>query len=98
MTKATTQHKIQAVINNRRYRAAVLALLGDVCIRCGFSDPRALQVDHVDGGGFQSRKIGQGISSSQLLNAVIKDPDKFQLLCANCNWIKRVENKEFGIK
>ena len=25
-----------------------------------------------------------------------KDSGKYQLLCANCNWIKRHKNKEFG--
>ena len=26
----------------------------------------------------------------------IKKEKKYQLLCANCNWIKRFENKEWG--
>jgi hypothetical protein len=54
----------------QRMRLSVLEALGGECIRCGFDDKRALQIDH------------------------IKGENKYQLLCANCNWIKRVENNE----
>jgi hypothetical protein len=34
----------------------------------------------------------------KLLKAVFekcsKNPEKYQLLCANCNWKKRIQNKE----
>lgn len=61
-------------------------LLGKVCIKCGFSDWRALQIDHINGKG---ETTGFGTYKE-----VIKDPSRFQLLCSNCNWIKRHENRE----
>lgn len=72
-------------------RAAVFMALGGVCKRCTFSDIRALQIDHVHGGGQQEFKRKSGIS---YLYHVLKhlESGNYQLLCANCNWIKRHEN------
>lgn len=53
----------------------------------GCVDTRALQVDHVNGGGTKERKQ---IGYRQLYRKVIKDTENtYQLLCANCNWIKK---------
>jgi hypothetical protein len=52
----------------------------------GCTDRRCLQIDHVYGGGSQERKTSTGYI---ILLRVIEDEDhKYQLLCANCNWIK----------
>ena len=78
-----------------RVRNAVCALLGGVCIKCGFSDRRALQVDHIAGNGHKERLKLK--TSSSLYRKILKmlHPEKeYQLLCANCNWIKRVERGE----
>lgn len=76
----------------RNLRLAVLAFLGNKCKRCGFSDNRALQIDHVHGGGKQELK---GLSREQYYHKVLADSEGlYQLLCANCNWIKRHENQE----
>lgn len=77
----------------RRKRAAAIDLLGGVCVRCGFSDRRALQFDHTDGSGFQQRK-NNGFQAYPSIRRILAGDDGFQLLCANCNWIKRVENNE----
>jgi hypothetical protein len=72
-------------------KAKVWEILGTVCVRCGFSDKRALQVDHVNGGGTKEReKLGW----VYMLDRVIEHPDEYQVLCANCNWIKKAENNE----
>ncbi len=34
----------------QKIRLKALALFGDKCIRCGYSDSRALQIDHIKGG------------------------------------------------
>lgn len=75
-------------------RKEILELLGGKCCRCGFDDVRALQVDHVNGGGHQERKITTSVN--KLFKDIKKIPEKYQLLCANCNWIKRYENKEYA--
>ena len=77
-----------------RLRLATIEKLGGKCIKCGFSDARALQVDHINGGGNQERVSGKLNSVNALYRDVCSSEGKYQLLCANCNVIKRVENKE----
>lgn len=74
-------------------RQAVIAELGGACVKCGFSDYRALQFDHVNGDGFKEGRL-QFTSISKILKRV--ERGELQLLCANCNWIKRAENNEVG--
>ena len=82
-----------AALNNdlaRRNRADLIAALGGACERCGFDDPRALQVDHVKG-----RDGPRGnVNTRKWYAHVLAHPDEFQLLCANCNVIKRIEERE----
>lgn len=73
-------------------RQALLALFGGKCCRCGFDDPRALQIDHVNGGGGQERKALQ--NAGRVYKKVLADQTGYQLLCANCNWIKKYEEHE----
>ena len=74
------------------YRQRALELLGGKCSRCGFSDPRALQIDHINGGGVQEHKR---LGGRRITKKVAEGyTEGYQLLCANCNWIKRVENGE----
>ena len=70
--------------------------LGGACQHCGFDkDQRALQIDHVHGGGHKERT--QLKSANALYRKVLADKsDRYQLLCANCNVIKRHVNKEWG--
>ena len=76
----------------RRRRAKVLEFLGNVCCKCGFDDSRALQIDHVRGGGSLTVKAE---GKTYVMSDIYENPDRYQLLCANCNWIKRVENQEY---
>lgn len=84
----------------RKMRKAVLEVLGNKCAKCGFSDSRALQIDHINGGGSKERKTtgtGSAYFYKTVLESFIKKEQKYQLLCANCNWIKRYENKEHNL-
>lgn len=68
---------------------------GLVCIKCGFSDIKALQIDHVNGGGRKElRELSFDKNNKQYLEHIKKNPIGYQLLCANCNWIKKVDNNE----
>ena len=68
---------------------------GAICIRCGFSDKRALQLDHINGGGNVIHKKFRG---KNMYKIYLQNPEltkqTLQVLCANCNWIKRHENNE----
>ena len=54
-------------------------------------DIRCLQVDHINGGGTQERKR---IGNYAIYGKILKDTTGYQLLCANCNSIKKHELKE----
>ena len=77
-------------------RIAAILEMGGACSSCGFSDIRALQIDHKNGGGSQERKkTSQYALYKKVYNLAIKGECKdYQVLCANCNWIKRHENHE----
>ena len=70
--------------------------LGGCCRRCGFSDPRALQFDHVEGKGCQElrKSVEEKGQRAYYLMIIADKTGKYQLLCANCNWIKKAENGE----
>jgi hypothetical protein len=78
----------------RRVRLQMIEDLGGKCVRCGFDDWRALQVDHIHGGGRKDPHYGG--SRYAYAKHVRANRDKYQLLCANCNWIKRYETAEHG--
>lgn len=77
-----------------RLRERVLQKLGGVCRKCGFSDHRALQIDHVYNDGFKQRDargkllVGRALFLKEVL---LDTQGRFQLLCANHNMIKEYE-------
>ena len=79
--------------NNRKF---LINLLGNKCVRCGFNDVRALQIDHINGGGYKELKekfVGAQTMYNYYKNHPEEANEKLQILCANCNWIKRSESK-----
>lgn len=87
---------ITTKLYKKKLRDATIAGLGGQCIECGFNDIRALQIDHINGGGvkeFKERKY-KGDYNKQVLQSFLNKENKYQLLCANCNWIKRSINNE----
>ena len=94
--KYRQEHKSQYIQYTRKshqkLRTQVLEKYGSKCVRCGFSDVRALQIDHVNGGGIKELR---GMTQHQYFKKVLADIEgKYQILCANCNWIKVDENNE----
>lgn len=68
------------------------------CIKCGFSDIRALCLDHINGDGRIHRKSLKYGKGKNLYKTLLKDNFKcdfeLQTLCFNCNTIKLFENRE----
>lgn len=64
------------------------------CTKCGFTDIRALSLDHINGDGAEHRR--SGIFGHKLYNWAVRNnyPDKLQVLCMNCQFIKRDEENE----
>ena len=65
------------------------------CQRCRFSDIRALSIDHKAGHGRSHRKK-LNIEGDKFYSWLRRNnyPTGFQVLCMNCQWIKRSENME----
>jgi hypothetical protein len=85
----------------KMWREKAVSRLGGKCANpgCGWinsdgshgcSDPRCLQIDHVNGGGSKEQKACLAYYRKVFLD----ETGMYQLLCANCNWIKRFVNKE----
>lgn len=65
------------------------------CVRCGFNDMRALSIDHINSDGYIHRKDKTVQGSGLYLWLIRHDfPKDFQVLCMNCQFIKRAENQE----
>ncbi len=59
------------------------------CIQCGFTDLRALSIDHLNGGGNAQRRLIHAANFYVWLKN--NDyPEGYQTLCMNCQWIKRL--------
>ncbi len=59
------------------------------CVKCGFSDIRALSIDHIEGNGTAHRKtLKRGGLSFYKWLVDNKLPEGYQTLCMNCQFIK----------
>ena len=64
------------------------------CVRCGFSDYRALQFHHTD----PSQKeftIGDAVLQGKSIRQLMTEIDKCIVLCANCHRIEHYSDKFF---
>lgn len=92
-----------AKVTHQKTRDEIIKLLGSKCsnsnclVPDGCKDPRCLQIDHVNGGGNkEAKKFSAGsIYYKHILEQIKVGSKDYQLLCANCNWIKRNENREY---
>ena len=74
---------------NRRHK--IFELMGGACVCCGERDLMFLQVDHVFNDGHKERKKS-GTRYGNLLKTWNETPERLQLLCANCNYAKRIND------
>jgi len=85
--------KVRSLSREQRVRLLLLEMYGGKCKRCDNSDYRVLQLDHVNDDAPEDRKK-YGLSKRKIYLKIIKgevDKNRYQLLCANCNWIKKYE-------
>lgn len=75
---------------NALRKKAIEAIGGRECLTCGYSGI-AIQIDHKLGSG-NREKIALGRAG--MYRRIMANPIDYQPLCPNCNWIKRLENKE----
>ena len=65
-----------------------------LCTHCGFSDVRALTLDHLNNNGREENKR-LGIKTSAVLYRRLRKqdyPDGYMTLCMNCQFIKRYQH------
>ena len=83
-------------ILTKECRKKILEFLGSKCVVCGFSDKRALCIDHVNSDGYLERRKFRGLEYySHILRELEKGSKAYQLLCANHNMIKASEKREY---
>lgn len=78
-------------------RTRLYAAYGDRCVLCGYADQRALQLDHILGGGTEhhDRRNADGV----VLDAITaNDPSQYRILCASCNMRERRRMGRLGGK
>lgn len=78
----------------QKLKRQVIDAYGGKC-KCGFNDIRALCIDHINGRGLEERRRLTGDKVYRKLRRK-GFPKGYQVLCANCNLIKAIENGELG--
>ncbi len=81
-----------------KYRLLIISRLGGKCIHCGITDQRVLQIDHINGHGREEFRKYKG-NPDAFYRSIFELSDNdleenYQILCANCNWIKKYERNE----
>jgi len=97
-------HLSQGAKSRLKLKKEILTYYGNgscACVLCGFSDIRALTLDHKSGDGHHrsEEKVGNKTSGYywyvQLKHAGY--PEGYQTLCSNCQRIKQFENREWRL-
>jgi hypothetical protein len=86
-------------IKYRKARETVFHVLGQhCCVKCGFHDKRALQFDHINGGGSKQHRVDFLNKRVEFYLYYAYHPEEarrtLQVMCSNCNAIKRIEKGE----
>ncbi len=94
------QNRPQRQVKNRRQaderHQKVAALLGGVCVKCGISDWRVLQVNHINGGGQKEQRRGRSEGRPHMYQDILtgrRSTDDLDLRCANCNVLYEYERR-----
>ncbi len=82
-----------AVLKRRALRQEMFEMMGNKCVCCGEKNSIYFQVDHIEN---DADYKGVNRPSIQLQD-YLKEPDRYQLLCANCNYAKRMNKGELYI-
>lgn len=69
------------------------------CVKCGYSDVRALSIDHILNNGAEERRnnFGSRLNAGTTFYRWLRRnnfPTGYQTLCFNCNWIKELKCRQ----
>lgn len=95
--QAKASHRRSAIKQRRLLKIEVISHYTKgkmACQSCGFDNIKALSVDHKNGDGARHRRLTR---TNSFYRWVKKSgfPDDLQILCMNCQFIKRYDNREF---
>lgn len=77
-------------IRQDKLRIEVLYHYGKKCKNCGITDVRVLDLEHIkNNGNVERKKFGKG-NGFFLSVKRRKYPKGLQVMCKNCNWLKRL--------
>ncbi|HZU04228.1 MAG TPA: HNH endonuclease signature motif containing protein [Ktedonobacteraceae bacterium] len=72
----------------RKLRQSAIEALGGACVLCGYTDIRALEIDHIT----PIRNSKNRIDNPSLFMSIVRgNTENLQVLCANCHAIKTYE-------
>ena len=98
------ERKLEHRMSNNRYygklKQAALTHYGNgkcTCVKCGFANIKALSIDHINGDGAQARKMAPNKIGRHFYVWLKQNnyPKGYQTLCMNCQFIKKIEKREF---
>ena len=77
-------------------RENVIRKLGGKCVKCGVTDTSVLHIDHILGQGYIEKEYFK--NPKEMYECYAKnfeyEGEYLQVLCLNCNYSKRIANKE----
>jgi len=87
------KHKERIMNKLRRLRIAAVMALGGSCVRCGETDLRVLQINHIlESGVIGRRRVGQNAKTKMYTDILSGNAEgRFDVRCANCNIIYEYE-------
>jgi hypothetical protein len=85
--KNPTYNTVHAQRYRQQWREQALTVYGGACVCCSETHLPYLEIDHVNGGGNQQRKVIRGTAWYKFL-ATNPRSDDVQLLCGNCHNVK----------
>lgn len=88
--------RLSALRRNAKARLEIINRLGGKCVKCGFSDIRALHIHHKFGGGNIERKFygnGTAVTNYRYHQGLLEHLEDLELLCANCHAIVSWDKK-----
>lgn len=93
MPRTRDQERIHQREKVKKRRDVILAYLADhPCIRCGFSDPRALDFHHRNPEEKDSNISGM-VVRKRSMGVILEEIQKCDVLCANCHRIHHAEER-----
>jgi hypothetical protein len=94
-------HQDKILQHQLEIKIGVLAHYGNgkcACVKCGFDNVKALSIDHINGGGNDHRRKDNISGGLEFYRWLIRNnyPKEYQTLCMNCQYIKKVDNREIA--